>query len=185
MGTLNTPAPNAAAFTAYVGLGSNIGERESFLLQAIEWIDKHSSMKVLSCSNMYETAPVGFLEQPSFLNMVIRVSSLLTPKPMLAALMEAENVLGRTRLIRWGPRTIDLDLLLHGQNIVDSPDLTIPHPRMFERAFVMIPLNDVIGDERIPGFGCISEALEKLDGKDEVKLWKKINWRSEFGLFVN
>jgi 2-amino-4-hydroxy-6-hydroxymethyldihydropteridine diphosphokinase len=185
MVTSNTPAPNVAALTAYVGLGSNIGERESFLLQAIAWMDAHSSIKVMKCSSMYETAPVGFLEQPSFLNMVIKVSTLLTPEQMLSALMKAENVLGRTRSIRWGPRTIDLDLLLHGQSIVISPELTIPHPRMLERAFVMIPLNDVIGDERIPGFGCISQALEKLDGKDEVKLWKKINWRSESGLFVN
>ena len=124
-------------------------------------------------SGIYETEPVGYVDQSAFLNMVIQIHTDLSPEALLVTLLAIENRLGRTRDLRWGPRTIDLDLLLYGDHQLTTPDLIIPHPRMHERAFVLVPLSEVLYARQDALFESISAHLEKLEGKEGVILWKK------------
>ncbi|MEB3103287.1 2-amino-4-hydroxy-6-hydroxymethyldihydropteridine diphosphokinase [Ferviditalea candida] len=170
---------------AYIGLGSNIGNREEYLHQALIQLHQHPSIEVVRCSHIYETEPVGYVDQASFLNMAAELRTVLSAEQLLQEMMNTEKRLGRTRDIRWGPRTLDLDMLLYADSELNLPGLTIPHPRMRERAFVMIPLKDIYGKDTLPGGEFVDEILEKLGGKEEVALWKKISWLSEFELFAN
>ena len=158
---------------AYIGLGSNLDDREGLLAQAVRLLHEPPALLVEACSSIYETDPVGYLDQPAFLNQVIRVSTSLSPLELYAKLAETEAKLGRKREVRWGPRTIDLDLLLYGDETVDLPELTVPHPRMTERAFVLIPLQDVYLSDRLPQAGLLGDVLENMEGKEGVKRWIK------------
>jgi 2-amino-4-hydroxy-6-hydroxymethyldihydropteridine diphosphokinase len=174
---------NQQTALAYISLGSNIGDREHLLQEAITLLHQPPFIDVVSCSSIYDTEPVGYLDQSSFLNMVIAVSTTGSPHELFTAMMAVEKDLGRTRDIRWGPRTIDLDLLLYGNVELKTSELTIPHPRMHERCFVLIPLAELI-EEGQASEG-IKESIEKRCGKDGVVLWKTVNWHRELGRFVN
>jgi len=128
---------------AYVALGANLGDRESSLKEATRRLRAEPGLELHSLSPIYETAPVGYTDQPSFLNMTIRLQTDLGPLELLRRLLAIEREMGRVRDIRWGPRNIDLDLLAHGTIAMDTPELTLPHPRMGERAFVLVPLKDI------------------------------------------
>lgn len=128
---------------AYIALGSNMGDKKANLDNAITKIDSTLKTKVLKVSNYYETSPVGYLEQDDFLNAAIMVKTLLEPKELIELLLSIELNLKRERTIKWGPRTIDLDVLLYDDLITCDEDIIIPHPRMHERAFVLKPLNDI------------------------------------------
>jgi 2-amino-4-hydroxy-6-hydroxymethyldihydropteridine diphosphokinase len=128
---------------AFVALGANMGDRESSLAEAIRWLQADAEIEVRRISKVYETAPVGFTDQPSFLNMAVSLVTDLDPVPLLRRLLAIEQEMGRVRDVRWGPRNIDLDLLVHGEASMESPELTLPHPRMRQRAFVLVPLRDV------------------------------------------
>ena len=128
---------------AYVALGANLGDREASLRGALSRLVAGPGIELHAVSPVYETAPVGYTDQPSFLNMVARVGTEWPPLELLRRLLEIEREMGRVRDVRWGPRDIDLDLLLVGETSLDSPELTLPHPRMGERAFVLVPLRDV------------------------------------------
>jgi 2-amino-4-hydroxy-6-hydroxymethyldihydropteridine diphosphokinase len=158
---------------AYVALGSNIDKREHYLQGAIAALNEESGITVMGQSSIYETEPVGYVDQSAFLNMVIQIHTDLSPEALLVTLLAIENRLGRTRDLRWGPRTIDLDLLLYGDHQLTTPDLIIPHPRMHERAFVLVPLSEVLYARQDARFESISAHLEKLEGKEGVILWKK------------
>jgi len=132
--------------TAYIGLGSNVGDRAGYLQAALQELDRVSDLRVVGVSPVYETAPAGVLEQPDFLNAVVEVRSHLEPRTLLREMQRIEDRLGRTRTERWGPRTIDLDLLFHGDAVLDEEDLVLPHPRLHERAFVLVPLCDLAPD---------------------------------------
>ncbi|WP_017754945.1 2-amino-4-hydroxy-6-hydroxymethyldihydropteridine diphosphokinase [Calidifontibacillus oryziterrae] len=132
--------------TAYVALGTNQGHREEFLRQAIKMLDFQPQITIQDCSSIYETEPVGYLDQPKFLNMVLKVATFLQPLELLNVLQKIEEDLGRIRSIRWGPRTIDLDILLFNNENIKSERLIVPHPRMFERSFVIKPLLEVYED---------------------------------------
>lgn len=132
---------------AYVALGANLGDRESALNEAIRRLRADPELEVLRISPAYETAPVGYTDQPSFLNMALGLRTALGPVALLRRLLAIEQEMGRVRDIRWGPRNIDLDLLVYGEESIDTPELTLPHPRMGERAFVLVPLQDVWPDE--------------------------------------
>ncbi|MCD1261859.1 2-amino-4-hydroxy-6-hydroxymethyldihydropteridine diphosphokinase [Paenibacillus athensensis] len=160
--------------TAYVALGSNIGDREAYLRQAIDALSRRDGIEVAALSAMYETEPVGYVDQAAFLNMVIELSTSLPPEQLLLAMQGIESSLGRTRDVHWGPRTVDLDLLLYGDIQLTAPDLIIPHPRMQERAFVLIPLADVLQQRQAGLLASITEQLERLEGKEGVTLWKKV-----------
>ena len=129
---------------AYIALGSNMGDRELNLLRAVAEIGRLPDSKVTGLSSFYETSPVGVSGQPAFYNAVLRLHTALSPHELLERLLRIEtDVFGRTRTVHWGPRRIDLDLLLHGETIISDDWLEVPHPRMSERRFVLQPLSDI------------------------------------------
>ena len=149
--------------TAFVGIGSNLGDREANLRRAIELLSAEEGIEVVAVSELRETAPVGPVEQGPFLNGAVQLETSLGPRELLARLLAVENRLGRVRDERWGPRTIDLDLLLYGVETIEEPGLTVPHPRLHERRFALEPLVDLDPALEIPGLGPISTLLAKLD----------------------
>jgi 2-amino-4-hydroxy-6-hydroxymethyldihydropteridine diphosphokinase len=134
----------------YLGLGSNLGDRLDTLGRAVRLLGARPGLTVTASSRVWETAPVGGPEQPEFLNAVVRASSDLSPSELLDACHHVESELGRVRDVRWGPRTIDIDILLIDERVVDETDLEVPHPRMTERAFVMLPLLELAPDVALP-----------------------------------
>ncbi len=132
-----------SAVTAYIGLGSNIGDREYQLNRAVELLKITEKTQVTLVSSYYNTAPVGYEQQPDFLNAVVEIRTSLSSRELLRVCSGIEKELKRERIIHWGPRTIDLDILLYGCNIINDTDLVIPHPRMHERRFVLEPLNEI------------------------------------------
>ena len=145
---------------AYVGLGSNLGDRESLLRRAAELIG------AVRLSEVRETEPWGLEQQPRFLNAVAEIETELSPRRLLDQLLDIEARLGRERIgPKWGPRTIDLDLLLYGDETVDEPGLVVPHPRLLEREFVLEPLADLVPWLKIPGNGTVHDALAGLQSE--------------------
>ena len=128
---------------AYIGLGSNMGDREEYLKQAIIAIDSLEDVRVCQQASIRETEPYGYLDQDPFLNTVISLETLLEPEELLAKMMQIEKEAGRTREIHWGPRTLDLDILLYDDQVLTSPDLVIPHPGIEKRSFVLDPLCEI------------------------------------------
>jgi 2-amino-4-hydroxy-6-hydroxymethyldihydropteridine diphosphokinase len=148
---------------AYISLGSNLGDRADRLDAAVRMLGELPGVRVRAVSPVYETDPVEVREQPRFLNLVAEVETELDPEELLTGLQSIEAALGRSRIQRWGPRTIDLDLLLCGDRVVASEKLEIPHPRMCERRFVLEPLADLAPDLPIPGRGrTVRELLENV-----------------------
>jgi 2-amino-4-hydroxy-6-hydroxymethyldihydropteridine diphosphokinase len=137
---------------AYVGLGSNLGEREATLWKALEGLGATEGIEVLAISSFRETEPVGVVDQPRFVNAAAALETSLSPRELLERLLDVERSLGRHRAVeeRWGPRTLDLDLLLYGGESIDAPGLEVPHPRLTERAFVLEPLLELDPDLRLP-----------------------------------
>lgn len=127
----------------YLGLGSNIDPRKSYLKKAVFEINRLPQTKVTKKSSIYKTKAVGYKDQDDFLNAVIKIESRLSPENLLKKLLKIEKNLGRVRTKKWGPRTIDIDILLYGDRKYKSEDLTVPHPEMTERAFVLIPLAEI------------------------------------------
>lgn len=159
---------NRPPVTVYLGLGSNMGDSQAYLQRAVELLNAHPEIKVERVSPFLETEPVGYLSQPNFLNGVLRAVTSLSPQGLLTATQSIENRLGRIRTVRWGPRTIDIDILLYGDLVLESAKLTIPHPRMQERAFVLLPLAMLAPELRLPGCPETVWALaQKLDCSDE------------------
>ena len=148
LGAGTTPS---APVRAYLGLGSNVGDRLATLQNAVDLLSRHEGVQVLRSSRVYETEPVGGPAQDDFLNAVVEVETTLSPAGLLLACRATEDVLGRVRPERWGPRTIDVDILTYGERAVHDEDLEIPHPRMRERAFVLVPLLELEPDPILPG----------------------------------
>jgi 2-amino-4-hydroxy-6-hydroxymethyldihydropteridine diphosphokinase len=148
---------------AYVGLGANLGPREITLQRAVALLAEADGIDVLAVSQLRETEPVGVVDQPPFLNGAVQVETTLVPRVLLDALLEIERALGRVREERWGPRTVDLDLLVYGGMTVDEPGLRVPHPRLHERRFALEPLAELDPALDIPGVGRVSDALAALD----------------------
>jgi 2-amino-4-hydroxy-6-hydroxymethyldihydropteridine diphosphokinase len=145
---------------AYIGLGSNLGDRESLIRRAAELIG------ATRLSEIRETEPWGYEQQPRFLNAVAEIETALAPRRLLDHLLDVEARLGRERVgPKWGPRTIDLDLLLYGDETVDEPGLVVPHPRLLEREFVLEPLADLVPWLKIPGNGTVHDALAGLQSE--------------------
>lgn len=138
---------------AYLGLGSNLGDRLSNLKQALALLLADPGLELEMCSGVYETEPVGGPEQGPFLNACVAVKTTLAPVTLLRKMLSVEEKMKRVRAQRWGPRIIDLDLLLYEGVVINTPTLQLPHPRMMERDFVLIPLADIAPDLVIPGSG--------------------------------
>ena len=150
--------------TAYIGIGSNLGERELTIRDALELLAADPELEVEAVSSILETDPVGVVDQPRFLNAAIRLATDLAPRSLLERLLAVETQLGRVRTgERYGPRTIDLDLLLYGDEIVDEPGLRVPHPRLAERRFVLEPLAELDPGLVVPGLGPIQALLSELE----------------------
>jgi 2-amino-4-hydroxy-6-hydroxymethyldihydropteridine diphosphokinase len=148
---------------AYVGLGANLGDRDATLRRALELLAAEDELELVAVSAFRDTEPVGYADQPSFLNAVAAVETELPPRALLERLLAIERALGRTRTgPRFGPRRIDLDLLLHGDAVVDEPGLTLPHPRLHERRFALEPLAELDPHLEIPGRGHVEALLAEL-----------------------
>ncbi|HEY7195557.1 MAG TPA: 2-amino-4-hydroxy-6-hydroxymethyldihydropteridine diphosphokinase [Gaiellaceae bacterium] len=145
---------------AYIGLGANLGDREAALRQALELLTDEPGVTVSAVSTFRETEPVGYLDQPRFLNAAAELETELGPRELLERLLAVELELGRERTgQRFGPRTIDLDLLLYGDRVVEEPGLAIPHPRMAERTFVLEPLAELDPDLALPDGRLVRDLL--------------------------
>ena len=157
--------PMKESTTAYIGLGSNLGERQAILAEALRRIDAAPGTALLQATRPIETDPVGYEPQPKFLNAVARIATSLSARELLELLLRIERELGRVRGAgpRFGPRTIDLDLLLYGDEVFDEPGLEVPHPRLHERRFVLEPLAQLDPELVVPGRGTISALLAKLE----------------------
>lgn len=166
----------------YIGMGANLGDRLATLRTAIAALQ--SSGEIVAVSSLYETAPVGYLDQPAFLNTVVALETDETPETLLARLQEIEQAAGRVRSFPNAPRTLDLDLLLYDEQISDAPELTLPHPRLHERAFVLVPLAEIAPElrhSRLPphigstmrelrdALGDVSAAVRRVAGPEWVQ----------------
>ena len=149
--------------TAFVGIGSNLGDRETHLRTAIDLLGAEEGIEVVAVSRLRETEPVGPVEQGPFLNGALQVTTDLPPRQLLERLLAVEQRLGRVRAERFGPRTIDLDLLVYGDEVVEEPGLTLPHPRLHERRFALEPLAELAPGLVIPGQGPLSALLSELE----------------------
>lgn len=150
---------------AAIGLGGNVGDAAATLRQAAQALDALPGTRLLRLSRLYRTPAWGVEDQPDFVNAVALVETALAPRPLLEALLEVERRFGRDRARerRWGPRTLDLDVLLYGAQVVDEPGLQLPHPRLHLRAFALAPLLEVAPDAEIPGFGPARNAASAMD----------------------
>ncbi|WP_263081178.1 2-amino-4-hydroxy-6-hydroxymethyldihydropteridine diphosphokinase [Endozoicomonas sp. Mp262] len=149
--------------TAYIALGSNLEKPGQQLQRAVDEIDSEHCIQLLHCSRLYRSEPVGPSGQPDYVNAVIAIETELAPESLLDTLQAIENRHGRVRTVRWGPRTLDLDILLYSDQIIKTRRLTVPHYQMHLRNFVLYPLNDIAPDLSIPGGNKLSSLLEKND----------------------
>lgn len=147
----------------YLGIGSNLGDRLSNIKKACILLAENKNIKIIQQSSIYETVPVGYKDQPDFLNGVIEIQTSLPPRRLLKVLKNIEKKLGRTKSIKWGPRTIDLDILLYEDKVVKNGTLIIPHPEMYKREFILVPLAEIA-----------SEIIHPLKKKTILELYKKL-----------
>ena len=150
---------------AHVGVGANLGERERTIRRAIEMLATQRGIELVGVSRLRETEPWGPVEQPPYLNGAVALDTELGPRDLLEVLLDVEGSLGRDRSteVRFGPRTLDLDLLVCGDLVLDEPGLTLPHPRLHERRFALEPLADLDPELVVPGRGTVRELLASLD----------------------
>ena len=156
----------------YIGLGSNLGDRLGFIQQAVQMLDFHDAIKVLETSSFYETEPYGVKEQEWFINAAVKVSTSLTPVEVLRVCQHIEEKLGRKREMKWGPRVIDLDILLYDEQIIADDILTIPHPATYDRACCIVPLLEIAEDLIHPILQKdMDEIYQNLEFPEEVYLY--------------
>ncbi len=159
-----------SAAVVFVGLGSNLGNSAAILQAAFGSLDGLPDSRLLKTSRLYRTPAWGVISQPDFLNAVVMLQTTLGPQALLAALLSIERDAGRVRLDdgsdRWGPRTLDLDLLLYADQVIDEPGLRVPHPHLHERVFALMPLVEIAPHATIPGIGAACESLARLASED-------------------
>jgi 2-amino-4-hydroxy-6-hydroxymethyldihydropteridine diphosphokinase len=170
--------------TAYLSMGSNIGDRERLLQSGIELLSICPEISIEKVSSIYETDPVGFTDQPLFLNLAIKLKTSLPPHELLSKMLEVEEKLDRKRVQKWGPRTIDLDILLYNSVSIQTEELEIPHRRMLERTFVLVPLSEIAPDNVYPDRSIsLKQVLCEQRDKEGVRIWKKIDKEDASALF--
>jgi dihydropteroate synthase len=164
-----TTEAGATGTTVYLGLGANLDDRIGAITEAIKHLGSRHDIRVLRRAGLYQTAPMGVTDQPAFVNTVVEALTRLAPLDLLDRVKEIEQVLGRQQRQRWGPREIDIDILLYGDAVVDEPDLTIPHPRLWERLFALAPLADLRPDLHGPDSHPIARHLAQLGAEQRVR----------------
>lgn len=169
-----------------LGLGSNMGERDKNLQQALGLLEADGTVRIDKISSIYETAPFGVTDQADFSNMVVRISTELSPEELLQKCIEVEKRMGRIRDRHWGPRIIDMDLLVYDNVQTRSEMLILPHPGIEHRAFVLIPLQEVAVRLRLPDGRTVEEMIAGSTEISEqvIRLWKKVDWDSSNKCFV-
>ncbi len=156
---------------AYIGLGSDLADPAVQVRSGMVALATLAETRVEACSSLFRSAPVGLREQPDFINAVCRICTRLAPAALMRNLLEIESAHGRVRAgAKGGPRTLDLDLLLYGNESIQSPELTLPHPRLHERAFVLYPLHELEPDLVIPGHGSVRDLLARCTAQRVEKL---------------
>ena len=155
---------------AYIGLGSNIGERVQHLVQACATLDRHPAIEVSTVSSLYRTAPVGYTDQAWFLNAVAQLHTSLSPQALLAITQATERRLGRVATFHWGPRVIDIDILLYERLQLHTPLLSIPHVALRDRAFVLVPLAEIAPDAVLPSGRTVRELLHTCAPDESIRL---------------
>lgn len=158
----------------FLGLGSNMGDREENILAAVRALHKHAKISVKAVSSLYETAPFGVKAQDDFLNAVAGISTTLAPYPLLTECLHIEQSLGRVRGSKWGPRIIDIDVLVYDDIAINCAQLTIPHPFLAQRRFVLVPLAEIAGSQVIAWGKTADELLEQTTDSLTVRLYKKL-----------
>jgi len=151
--------PTTAPVRAFVGLGANLGEPEAQVRRAIAALGQFPRTRLAAASSLYRSAPVGVGEQPDFINAVAQIETALSARALLEELLTTEARFGRERPSPGAPRTLDLDLLLYGEQVIEEPGLAVPHPRMYERAFVLMPLAEIAAELSIPRKGSVKTLL--------------------------
>lgn len=159
---------------AYLALGANIGNKEANLQSAVQMLDQGACI-VTDASSLYRTKPVGYLDQPDFLNAVVKLETQLNPHELLLLCKSIERSIGRQRTIRWGPRVIDIDILLYDEIRLASPELTLPHPEMLKRAFVLVPLAEIASTLLVTDNLTVLQAVGRID-TGGVILYRDSNW---------
>lgn len=155
---------------AYVALGANIGEPQRQVEAGFAALAALPGTRVVARSSLYRSAPVGYADQPDFINAVAAVDTGLEPQALLAALLGIERAHGRVRDFPNAPRTLDLDIVLYGERVIHEPGLTVPHARMLERAFVMLPLAEIAPDANVPGQGSVRALAARVDASGLVRI---------------
>ena len=148
--------------SALIALGGNVGDVAATMQAALDRLQAGAGTEVVAVSSIYSTPPWGITDQPRFLNACAELTTTLTPQVLLQTVLATERAAGRLRARRWGPRTLDIDILAYGDRSIKTSRLTVPHPRMFERAFVLVPLVDIAGDRLIAGQR-VRTALQQVD----------------------
>ena len=158
-----------------LGLGTNVGDRQQNLARALQILKEEYEVEVKAVSSIYETAPFGVTDQADFLNMTAVIATELSPGELLKACLDVEQAMGRVRGRRWGPRIIDIDLLLYDDVNMAAPDLTLPHPGILQRGFVLIPLREIAPGLLLSDGRTVAEAAEDFSGEtNSVRPWKQV-----------
>lgn len=164
------------AVRAFLGLGTNIGnaqQKSAILRQAIEALEAHVQVRIIRSSSIYRSEPWGYSEQPDFANAVVEIETDLPAPVLLQLLLQTEESLGRKPTFRWGPRLIDIDILLYGVESVDLPELQIPHPQLLHRSFAVIPLLEISRDAKLPDGRLVRSACDKFRA-EELRIIEKL-----------
>lgn len=169
-----------------IGLGSNMGDREQNLQQALRLLENEGGVLINKVSSIYETAPFGVMDQADFLNMAASIETHLPPEKLLQLCLKVEENMGRIRTRHWGPRIIDIDLLIYDNLHIRDESLTLPHPGIVHRSFVLVPLRDVAPQLQLADGRTVEDLVYGIAeiGKQEVRLWKDVEWDSSKKCFV-
>lgn len=158
-----------------IGLGSNVGDRQQNIITAIQALSKHTEITIEKVSALYETKPVGVTNQPDFLNGAISIHTTLAPLSLLAVCLDVECQMGRVRHERWGPRNIDIDILSYHSLVIRDEVLQLPHPRLHERAFVLVPLEEIASDVMIHQGATPGELLATMNDRNDVTIYAELD----------